>query len=139
MALSILDAALVCLSLNIYHESRSEPLEGMNAVAKVTMTRAERKLENVCDVVFKPKQFSWTASFPNPKDKEKLLTKFVPSDLKSWELSKHIARKAIEDKLLPGAKFATHFYNPNIVNPSWKNSMSKVATIGNHVFLRENK
>ena len=64
----MISAALMCMALNIYHESRSEDIEGQVAVANVTLNRvASNKWPNdVCSVVkqgyVKGKsncQFSW--------------------------------------------------------------------------------
>jgi spore germination cell wall hydrolase CwlJ-like protein len=49
----VLAAALVCLSLNIYHESRKQPLAGQHAVAQVTWNRAGHDADRVCTVVTK--------------------------------------------------------------------------------------
>ena len=51
-----------CLALNIYHEARGERVEGQIAVAHVTMNRVnhEKWPSTICEVVYQPKQFSWT-------------------------------------------------------------------------------
>ncbi len=55
----VMTTAMLCTALNIYWESRSEPLHGQHAVAQVTFNRAQRDPSKVCKVVFEPKQFSW--------------------------------------------------------------------------------
>ena len=49
----MISAALMCMALNVYHESRSEDLRGQVAVANVTLNRvADSKWPNdVCSVV----------------------------------------------------------------------------------------
>ena len=49
----MISAALMCMALNIYHESRSEEMRGQVAVANVTLNRvASNKWPNdVCSVV----------------------------------------------------------------------------------------
>jgi len=134
----MLETAILCLALNIYHEGRSETLEGMNAIANVTLKRANRKPENICNVVFQPRQFSWANNLPRT-DEPLILTaikEMRPNEKKAWHLSKHIARKALVDKTtLPAANTATHYYNFKIVKPSWAYKMTVVAVIGNHIFL----
>ena len=51
-----------CLALNIYHEARSESMEGQIAVAQVTLNRVAHSEwpSTICEVVSEPKQFSWT-------------------------------------------------------------------------------
>ena len=56
----MIEMAITCLALNLYHEARGEPEIGQWAVAQVTMNRAEHDPAKVCDTVFKPRQFSWT-------------------------------------------------------------------------------
>ena len=56
-----------CLAMNIYHEARGERMEGQIAVAQVTLNRAahEEWPSTICDVVYQPKQFSWTHMIKN--------------------------------------------------------------------------
>ena len=49
-----------CMMKNIYHEARGEGVEGMQAVAAVTLNRAAQTNTTICDVVYARKQFSWT-------------------------------------------------------------------------------
>lgn len=49
------DAALLCLALNVWHESRGEDLAGQYAVAFVTINRAKESHADICEVVFKDK------------------------------------------------------------------------------------
>ncbi len=49
-----------CMLKNIYHEARGEGVEGMKAVALVTLNRAKQQNKTVCEVVYQRKQFSWT-------------------------------------------------------------------------------
>ena len=53
---------LDCLARNIYWEARSEPVEGMIAVAQVTLNRVAHKSfpDDICDVVYQgPTKASW--------------------------------------------------------------------------------
>ena len=49
----IMTAAITCLALNVYHEARNEPMNGMYAVASVVINRVQddRWPNNVCAVV----------------------------------------------------------------------------------------
>ena len=51
---------LLWLTLNIYHEARSEPEVGKLAVAHVTLNRAMEEQKSIGEVVTAPRQFSWT-------------------------------------------------------------------------------
>ena len=58
----MLDLALMCLSLNVYHEARGETPQAQLAVAMATLNRAKTTGQDLCDVVLEPVQFSWTAT-----------------------------------------------------------------------------
>lgn len=63
---------LLCLSLNIYHEARSESERGQLAVATVTMNRYKDKEypNHICGVVYEPGAFSWTFKNKRVTDKD---------------------------------------------------------------------
>ena len=124
-----ISAALLCLALNVYHESRGEPRSGQLAVAHVTLNRAKASDEHVCVTVYKPAQFSWTLS------KAKLT--FVPRDNdKVWSNCLSIARHAKRSKDTTGG--AT-FFHTTTVDPYWAASVQKVAHIGNHIFYKRTR
>ena len=60
---------LLWLTLNVYHEARSEPQIGQVAIAHVTLNRANQKETTVKEIIKQPYQFSWTfqkkSYFPN--------------------------------------------------------------------------
>ena len=122
----IAETALFCLALNIYHEARGEPLQGQIAVAMVTLNRAKRQQDRICDEVFKPFQFSWTIrwSIQDPK----------VHDLKAFDRAKKVAAKALVLKKDPTGG-ATHYHNTT-VNPVWANKLAYVGQIGKHHFYR---
>ena len=91
----IIETALICLALNVYHEARGEAFEGKQAVASVTLNRArDRRFPNtVCDVVKQSSrrkgrrracQFSWYCDGRNDR----------PSG-KAWGEALHVAHDAI--------------------------------------------
>ena len=134
----ILSAAMMCLALNVYHESRGEPIKGQYAVAAVTMNRANGDASKICDEVFRPYQFSWTnrlLKLPKKKRqgyafKEKL------KDEKAWKQSVEIAKLTLLGFI--EWKNVTHFHT-KYVRPSWANSKEfiLVAVIGDHRFYRQ--
>ncbi len=141
MVSSLVANAIVCLALNVYHESGNQSKAGMEAVAVVTMKRADNKPENVCKVVFKPKQFSWANPLTTVslKLRQKRAKDYLPTNQHTWDKSRQIARLAIAGKLKSPVKSATYFYNPKIASPAWKSNMVVVAKIDDHVFLKERK
>ncbi len=133
----VIASALVCLALNIYHESRGESIIGQHAVAQVTLNRAKRDPDNVCKEVVKRKQFSWTNGLGIHKTKGgyKLPPAALPKELAAWERAKKVAMAALEridgpDLFAGGATF----YHALHVKPDWSYDFKQVATIGRHRF-----
>jgi hypothetical protein len=118
-----------CLAYNIYHEARSESVEGQVAVAQVTMNRvfSERWANNPCDVVRAHKQFSWTL--------KKGSDKWHIKDKKAWKLANTIAYNTIHNNYK--YKMRSLHYHTKKVNPKWNKKMTVEAIIGNHIFLME--
>jgi len=116
-----------CMAMNIYHESRGEVIEGQIAVAHVTANRVnnENWPNNICDVVYQNKQFSWTF----------LIKDQTPKDEKLWAQAMIIARDVIIGNTVDPTEGAV-FYHANYVNPSWaeQKSMSISKIIGVHIF-----
>lgn len=123
----MIESALMCLALNVYFESRSEPPQGQQAVALVTMNRAEFKKEKVCDVVFAPKQFSWTASsVPFPKD------------ALAWEEAVRNAKIVMSNQVYDFT-LGARFFHTKDVSPSWASKMMRVklSGVGSHYFYKQ--
>ena len=129
----ILATALTCLAMNIYHESRGEPVLGQYAVALVTVNRAEAHKTRVCTEVLKSKQFSWTTHLVH---KKKVVKAGTPTDLDAWKKAQTIARIVLAGKMQDVTHGAT-FYHANRVTPKWRLAMVPTQRIGNHVFYRQ--
>ena len=142
----ILETALMCLALNVFYESRSEPLEGQKAIAQVTINRAGHESENVCKVVLEPKQFSWTNGFTSKSYKHqmqhlrRLQNQIMKSnnshELRAWQTAYSVAQQALDGDLNSQAYSATYYYNLLTSKPRWRLRMKVVCRIGRHVFLR---
>lgn len=126
-----------CLALNIYFEARGEALAGQLAVAMVSMNRvvSGRFPSTVCQVVWQPKQFSWTHDGRSDKPKDQpawqralTIARFVVQSY--WSLPEH-ARRALDI-----TRGALHFYAPEKADPDWARSHEVTRAIGGHVFLR---
>lgn len=114
-----------CLATNIYHEARSEPIEGQIAVAQVTVNRAKDKHQfanSVCGVVFERAQFSWTLGKP------KRVT-----DAKAWKTAVDVARVVLTQSQ-PLPRFNALFYHTTKIKPHWAKRKRVLTVIGNHVF-----
>jgi len=122
----ILESALLCMALNIYHEAdKTEPIIGMMAIAQVTLNRAKRDPAKVCDAVFAPRQFSWTNGKPPPVEKESL----------AWRNARDVARLSFyTSDFTEGADHYHAFY----VSPYWKYDprLTPAGLWGNHAFYR---
>ncbi|CAM5540920.1 hypothetical protein TMEC54S_00387 [Thauera mechernichensis] len=134
----MIEMAITCLALNLYHEARGEPEIGQWAVAQVTMNRAENDPAKVCDTVFKPRQFSWTnrlVEAPTPEIRRARAENYMPREAEAWELAKKIARRTLQGRGRNVVGGATH-YHADYVAPRWASTFSQVAQIGSHVFYR---
>ncbi|QTD31478.1 cell wall hydrolase [Pseudomonas fluorescens] len=118
----MVQSALLCLALNIYHEARGEPTKGQIAVAMVTMNRAEWKARNVCEVVYEPNQFSWTRKRDH-----------TPQEQEAWAKARRIARNVVEREHKDETRGATFFHTTS-VKPRWRHAFKRTAKIGNHLF-----
>lgn len=116
-----------CMALNIYYEAAYEPLNSQMAVAFVTMNRAHHKIKNVCNVVYKPRQFSWT-------NKPEVLKPHG----KEWKQAKTLAKLVLYGKPVDFTNGAKYFYGYYIKPPKWSKNMVVVGRYGKHIFLKEN-
>jgi N-acetylmuramoyl-L-alanine amidase len=126
----------MCLSLNLYHEARSEGILGQYAVAAVTMNRAGDDPAKVCDVVLKPRQFSWTTGkIVRTRAGWRLKASGVPTDEFAWMIATRIAQNTLAGNKIDMTHGAT-FYHAVYVRPAWRRHFERVLTIGNHIFYR---
>lgn len=116
-----------CMAMNIYHEARSEVIEGQIAVAHVTANRVAHKNwpGTICEVVYQDKQFSWTFQIKDP----------TPQNEKLWNQALVIARDVILGNTSDPTKGSV-FYHASYVNPSWAkhDSLTLNKIIGFHLF-----
>jgi N-acetylmuramoyl-L-alanine amidase len=105
----MITSALLCLTLNIFHESRSESQETQEAVAMVTMNRANRNPGNICRVVYAPHMFSWTRH-SNLKVKEKVAferAKRIASEYLRGKVNSRISNRLYFNERRLGKRFRT--------------------------------
>lgn len=115
-----------CLARAVYYESKGESLTGQLTVAEVIINRAEsgRFPSTICGVVRQRGQFSFVRGghIPTP-----------PQSSRDWRLAVGIAQVAMRD-LADGAAPRALFFHARHVSPRWR--LTRVATVGNHVFYR---
>lgn len=112
---------LICLTRNVYHESRGEPQAGQIAVADVTLNRVKT---DICDAVYAKNQFSWTSDGLADE----------PKDLDAYQDSMLSAIEALANP--DTTKGADHFFAHKKVKPYWAKVFITTITIGNHTFQR---
>ncbi|OEU48044.1 MAG: cell wall hydrolase [Desulfobulbaceae bacterium S3730MH12] len=114
---------LLWLTLNVYHEARSEPLIGQMAVALVTLNRANEKHLPIKDIVKEPYQFSWTFQ----KDS------YFPDDPKAFfECLKSVYTALQTQDFTNGA---THYHH-NTIEPYWAEHFIYLDEFGSHKFYK---
>lgn len=132
-----IEAAAMCLALNMYHEARGEGVEAMMAVAEVTLNRVDdhRFPDDVCSVVYDGHkdsngnmvrnkcQFSWYCDGKSDKMKDQKM-KFLANEIAADYLT------GLKTNFTQGA---TH-YHATYVNPYWADSLTKTTQVESHIF-----
>lgn len=133
----ILEAAVMCLAMNLYHEARSEGEEGMMAVAEVTLNRVadDRFPDDVCSVVRQGNrdsrgnmirhqcQFSWYCDGLSDTMRDQYW-KDIAIEISIDYLT------GLQTDLTAGA---TH-YHADYVRPFWASHYEQITQIGSHIF-----
>jgi spore germination cell wall hydrolase CwlJ-like protein len=119
-------AELECLAGAIYFESKSESLKGQLAVGHVIANRASsgRFPSSYCGVVYQRSQFSFVRGHRMPP---------IPRSSLQWKNAVAIAN-IVDRKLAPTPVSKALFFHARRVSPGWH--LTRVATLGNHVFYR---
>ena len=123
----VIDLVVMCLALNVYHESRDQSLAGQIAVAQVTMNRvaSPKYPDTVCGVVYQYKQFSWY--WDGMSD--------VPLESKAWERAQMVAMGVLAGSGHSELVDVTITnYHAVTVQPYWAPTMTLVAQIEDHKF-----
>jgi len=130
MYVGIIMQAALCLTMNVYFEARSEDYEGQMAVAQVTLNRvaSEKYPDNVCDVVWQRKQFSWTHDGKSD----------TPRDAVAWAIATNVARLAMKEGTPRTVGEGVLFYHATYAEPYWSKQFTKTAQYGTHIFYKEN-
>jgi cell wall hydrolase len=114
---------LLWLTLNVYHEARSEPEIGQVAVALVTLNRANEQHRPIKDIVQAPYQFSWTQQ----KDS------YLPDDPKAFLQCMKSVYIALQTEDF--TKGATH-YHLDSITPYWSSDFIFLEQFGSHKFYK---
>jgi len=118
---------LRCLAMNVYYEARGEQPEGQLAVAHVTLNRLRdiRFPKTVCEVVYQPGAFSWTADpLNNASDVH---------EEQAWHLALVVSQMALTGLTEDPTKGAVDFHATSI-HPWWVADKEFIWQMGHHKF-----
>jgi len=121
--MSILEGIL-WLTLNVYHEARSEPQIGQVAVAHVTLNRAEELNLSIKEVVQQPYQFSWTFQKKS----------YIPENPRAFFKCMHSVYVALQ---APDLTAGSTFYHLDTIQPFWAKEKEYVNQFGSHKFYKD--
>lgn len=140
-----------CLAENIYYESRSEDIRGQFAVASVTLNRVNdsRFPNTICGTVKQSAisrinhklvcAFSWYCE--NDKKGREIPVRNKDGTINQqvvdqFQIASIVAIKILTGNVEDNTHGATHFHNPITSHPSWRKTLKKTVSIGNHDFYK---
>ena len=141
----ILETALMCMAVNIYHEAGNQSMIGQMAVGQVVLNRVEDKRfpDTICEVVKQAvtykgtnKPVRWKCQFTWYCDGKK---DDVDKKSEKWRNSLRYASMVITNRItLDVTEGATH-YHATYVRPAWARTKTKTVRINRHIFYRWEK
>lgn len=125
--------ALECLASAIYYEAASESNEGQRAVAQVVLNRVRHPAypHSVCGVVFQGAERATGCQFTFTCDGSLVR----PRNPIAWSRATSVAAAALAGYVERSVGTATHYHTIWVV-PYWQSSLTKIATVGAHIFYR---
>jgi len=126
--------AVRCLGQAIYFEAGFQPVEGKRAIAQVIVNRVRDRdfPKTVCGVVYEGWKRRTGCQFSFVCDGS--LARRPPTHDELAE-AEDIAREALSGYVMAAVGTATHYHTWR-VDPSWNDTLVKVAQIGDHIFYR---
>ena len=122
-----------CLTAAVYHEARSESVEGQRAVAQVVLNRVRARAfpHSVCGVVYQGVGSGKACQFSFACDGSTLR----PRDPAAWARAQRVAISALNGGVMAEVGTAT-FYHASYVLPWWAASLTRLGAVGSHIFYR---
>jgi hypothetical protein len=123
-----------CLAAAVYHEARSEGLQGQRAVAQVVLNRVRHYAypSSICGVVFQGPmrpgggcQFTFTCDGSLKRRR----------DPAAWARAEEVADAALAGFVEESVGWSTH-YHTDYVQPGWRARLVRVSMLGAHIFYR---
>jgi len=128
---------VTCLAKNIYYEARNQSVQGMYAVADVTLNRVKDKRwpGTVCEVVKQRRntggkwicQFSWYCDGKSD-------TPETQSIYNLCTMIAYVKLKTEDSSVLPQD---VYWYHAKNVDPYWASAYRRYTTIGDHTFYSD--
>ena len=141
----LLETALMCMAVNIYHEAGNQSMIGQMAVGQVVLNRVEdsRFPDTVCEVVKQAvtykksdKPIRWKCQFTWYCDGKKDEPNMESS---TWRYALEYASILVtKDIVLDITEGATH-YHATYVRPEWAKTRTRTTRIDRHIFYRWEK
>ena len=147
-----------CLAQNIFFEAGIDTMEGMYAVADVTLNRVadSRYPNSICEVVYQSvMKESWkTKQYPDLTEEERVYhpkrnkcqfswycdgkDDVVPTDSENWKKAKKAAINMLYSNTSRGITSGATHYHATYVTPNWINDrgMNRIGRIGLHIFYQ---
>lgn len=125
--------AAECLTAAVYYEARSEPIDGQRAVAQVVLNRVRDRAfpHSVCGVVYQGSQRRTGCQFSFTCDGSMNYRR----DPLAWARAAQVAAAALSGQVYAPVGSAT-FYHANYVLPWWAGSLTRIGSVGAHIFYR---
>ena len=141
----ILETALMCMAVNLYHEAGNQSMIGQMAVGQVVLNRVadDRFPNTVCEVVKQAvtyknsnKPVRWKCQFTWYCDGKKDEPNF---ESRTWRLALDHASILITKRIvLDITEGATH-YHATYVRPAWAKTKTRTTRFDRHIFYRWEK
>lgn len=127
----------LCLAEAVYFEAGNQTYFGKIAVANVIMNRAKATGKTVCQVIRKPKQFSYRQMTAYKKQNIRIKqARVMIAMVNSITVARAALKEGLPD-LTQGAKF---YLNPvEATDFSWSSQFVKTVVIGDHHFYIDPK
>ena len=140
------DAQAKCMATNLYHEARSEPVQGMVQVAQVVLERAKDKRypSTPCGVIYSANRenggvpllnkcaFSWVC---DGKYDDVSGLQVGNIDYSAYVISSIVAVGTMMGNYTDKCEKSNFYYNPTLASPKWARHYEFKCKIGNHVFM----
>lgn len=134
----------VALARNLEAEAGNQGRVGKEAVANTVLNRMKNRGMSAHDVVWQPKQYSWTNDPNHPLYKRIMAhghgnRSKDPGFRESYEIAEdmvHTGAPVDSQDALPDVMSADHYLAPKSLKrlPSWAGKMKKLGVVGDHHF-----